>query len=119
LTYRSQYLDENAPTDVLNPSVAPTLTLSVQHNFLQGFGPAVNSRTITVARSNLNSSDLNFRSQLIGVIVNVLNLYYGLAADYEDVRAKESGLTVAQQFYENNKKQVELGTMAPLDITTA
>jgi outer membrane protein len=119
LTYRSQYLDENAPTDVLNPSVAPTLTLSVQHNFLQGFGPAVNSRTITVARSNLNSSDLNFRSQLIGVIVNVLNLYYGLAADYEDVRAKERGLTVAQQFYENNKKQVELGTMAPLDITTA
>ncbi len=26
---------------------------------------------------------------------------------------------MAQQFYENNKKQVQLGTMAPLDITTA
>jgi len=67
----------------------------------------------------LNASDLTFRGQVIAVVVNVLDLYYGLAADYEDIKAKQSALAVAQQFYQNNKKQVELGTMAPLDITTA
>jgi outer membrane protein TolC len=46
-------------------------------------------------------------------------LYYALAADYEDLRAKRSAVNVAQQFYENNKKQVEIGTMAPIDVTTA
>jgi outer membrane protein len=119
LTYHEAYLKENTPTDILNPSFAPYLQLSVQHNFLNGFGVGVNSRTITVARNTLNASELTFRGQVIAVVVNVLNLYYGLAADYEDIRAKQSALAVAQQFYENNKKQVELGTMAPLDITTA
>src|SRR5690349_8592909 len=119
LTYHEAYLKENTPTDILNPSFGPYLQLSVQHNFLNGFGIGVNSRTITVARNTLNASDLTFRGQVIAVVVNVLDLYYGLAADYEDIKAKQSALAVAQQFYQNNKKQVELGTMAPLDITTA
>jgi outer membrane protein TolC len=42
-----------------------------------------------------------------------------LAADYEDVRAKQSAVEVAQRFFDNNKKQVEVGTMAPIDVTTA
>ena len=119
LTYTDSYLEENAPTDVLNPANGVAVTLSVQHNFLNGFGVAVNSRNITIARANLKVDDLNFKGEVINIVANVLNLYYGLAADNEDVKAKQSAVTVAQQFYENNKKQVELGTMAPLDVTTA
>jgi outer membrane protein len=119
LTYSESYLNENAPTDVLNPTYAPALQFSIQQNFLQGFGFAVNSRNIDIEKLNLKSDELNFKSQIISVVVNVLNLYYGLVADYDDLHAKQSALTVAQQFYENNKKQVQLGTLAPLDITTA
>ncbi len=119
LTYSESYLNENSPTDQLNPTYAPTLQAQIQQNFLQGFGTAVNSRTINVDKLNVKLDDLNFKSQIISVVVNVLNLYYGLVADYDDVRAKQSALDVAQQFYQNNKKQVEIGTLAPLDITTA
>ena len=119
ITYSDAYLNENAPTTIVNPESAVSLQLSVQQNFLAGFGIALNSRSINVAKMNLNIDDLNFKAEVITVVVNVLNLYYGLVADYEALRAKESALTVAQQFYANNKKQVELGSMAPLDITTA
>jgi outer membrane protein TolC len=119
LSYSNHYLSENAPSDLLNPSVAPSLSLSVQHNFLNGFGVAVNARTITVAKISLKTSDLNFRTQVIGVVVTVLNAYYALSADYEDVRAKQSALDVAQNFHGDNQKQVEVGTLAPLDLTTA
>ncbi len=119
ITYRDSYLNENAPTDLLNPSNATTLQLLVQHNFLQGFGVAVNSRNITIAKANLKLDDVNFKGEVIGIVADVLNLYYGLVADYEDLKAKQSAVAVAQQFYQNNKKQVEIGTMAPLDVTTA
>jgi outer membrane protein TolC len=119
LTYNDSYLNENAPSDLLNPSNFTTLTLSVRHNFLQGFGIAVNSRNITIAKNNLKIDDRTFENEVIGVVVNVLNLYYGLVADYEDLKAKQSAVDVAGQFYEDNKKQVQIGTMAPIDVTTA
>lgn len=118
-SYSDSYDRENAPTDELNPSSATSLGVSVYQNLLQGFGIALNSRFITVAKANLKLDDLNFQGEVITVVANVLNLYYGLAADYEDLKAKQSALDVAQQFYENNKKQVQIGTMAPLDVTTA
>lgn len=118
-TYRDSYLNENAPSDLLNPSNGTSIQLSFQHNLLQGFGVAVNSRNITIAKANLKIEDLTFKNQLIGSIVNVLDLYYGLVADYQDVKAKQAALDVAQRFYQDNQKQVQIGTMAPLDVTTA
>jgi outer membrane protein len=119
LAFNNSYLDENSPVNFLNPSNIVSLQLSIQQNLLQGFGRAVNNRNITVAKANLGISDLTFQTQVIGVVVNVLNLYYGLVADYQDVKAKQSAFDVAQRFYEDNKKQVQIGTMAPLDVTTA
>ena len=117
--YTDHYLNENAPSDVLNPSVAATLSVSFQHNLLQGFGVAVNARTITIAKINLQTSDLNFKTQVIAVVRNVLQAYYALAADYEDIKAKQSALDVAQTFYEDTKKQVQIGTLAEIEITRA
>lgn len=119
VAYSDHYLKENAPTDLLNPSVAPNLAVSFQHNLLRGFGVAVNSRTIRVSKINLSTSDLNFKTQVIRIVVNVLNLYHALVSDYEDVRAKQSAVELAQKLYADNKKQVEIGALAPLDLTAA
>jgi outer membrane protein TolC len=119
LSYSNAYLNENALTDVLNPSLSMSLSLSIQQNLLQGFGTAVNARTINVERIALGTTELNFRTQVISIVSNVLNYYYALIADYQDVTAKKSAVEVAQKFYEDNQKQVKIGTMAPLDVTTA
>ena len=119
LNFTESYLEQNASTNFLNPSVEPTLSLSIDQNLLQGFGIALNARNITIAENTLKNDPAQFKNTVISVIANVLDLYYGLVADYEDVRAKQSALKVAQDFYENNKKQVQIGTLAPLDVTTA
>jgi outer membrane protein len=119
LTYADHYLNENAPTDTLNPSVAPTLSINVQHNLLQGLGIAVNARNITVARMNLQDADLNFKTQLTRTVVNVLNTYYSLVGDYDDLKAKQNALETAQRFYDESKKRLDLGALAQLDVTTA
>ena len=117
--YRDSYLNENAPTDVLNPSSAPTLSISYQQNLLRGFGVAVNARTINVSKLNVQASDLNFKTQVINTTVSVLNQYYQLAADYEDLNAKKRALEVAQQLNNDNKVQEQLGRVTPLDVTNS
>jgi outer membrane protein TolC len=119
MAYNNAYLRENAPTDVLNPSSLPSIAISFQHNLLQGFGVAVNGRTITVAKMNLQTSDLNFKSQVIDTVVTVVNTYHSLVADYEDVTAKRSAVEVAQKLYDDTRKQLEIGTLADIEVTRA
>jgi outer membrane protein len=119
INYGDHYVNENAPLDVLNPSVAPAVSFSVQQNLLQGLGIKLNQRNITVARMNLADSDLNFKTQVSGVVVNVLNTYYSLVGAYEDLRAKQSTLDTARRFYDESKRRFDLGALAQLDVTTA
>ncbi len=116
LTYNQNYLQENSPTNVLNPSVAPRLSLNFQHNLLRGFGNAVNARNITVARNNLKTTDLTFRTQVIAVVVRTLNAYYALVASHEDLKSKQSAYDAAAQLLADSKRQVEIGTMAGADL---
>jgi outer membrane protein TolC len=119
VNYSDHYLNENSPTDVLNPSVAPNLSVSAQHNLLRGFGVAVNSRNITVSKMNLNTTDLNFKTQVIAIVTQVLNRYYNLAAAYEDLKAKKNASEVAQTFLADVKRQVDIGSVAPTDLINA
>ncbi|HUI78543.1 MAG TPA: TolC family protein [Bryobacteraceae bacterium] len=119
VSFSEHYLKENASTDVLNPSDAPSASILIQHNLLRGFGIAANARTITVSRMNLNTTDLNFKNQVSSVVGQVLNLYYNLAGAWEDLRAKRSALETAQTFLRNVSRQIELGAVAPSDRITA
>jgi outer membrane protein TolC len=119
VTYSGHYLSENSPTDIVNPSVAPNLSFSFQHSLLRGFGVAVNARYINAARINVRISDLIFKLQLINAVTQTLYSYYGLVADYEDVKAKQSALELAQALFEDNKKQLQVGSLTPLDVTFA
>jgi outer membrane protein TolC len=119
VSYSDSYLNENAPTDVLNPSSAPSVTLTYTQNLLRGFGVAVNARTIRVSQINVKASALNFKTQVSNTVNQVLNLYYALSAGYEDIRAKSNAIEVAQQFYKNSGIQERAGTLARLDVTTA
>lgn len=119
LTYSEHYLNENAPTDVLNPSVAPSLGLSVQHNLLNGFGVAVNARTISVSRINVETSKLNFKDQVGRIAAQTLVAYYNLAADYLEVKAAQTSLETARAFEDVVKKQIEDGGAAPSDMIAA
>ena len=119
LSLRGNWLEENAPSNLLNPSWATTLSLSLQHNLLQGFGRAVNARTITVSRINLRVSDEQFRSQVMAVVNAVLNAYYALLASGEEVKARRSALETAQRFVRESRRRYELGALAGVDVLPA
>jgi outer membrane protein len=102
-----------------NPSVQSSLTVQVQQALLNGFGILPNTRFILIARNNRQISDLQFQQLVITTITNVQNDYWNYVFAIQSIVAAQESLTLAQQLYDNNKKQAEIGTMAPLDVTTA
>jgi outer membrane protein len=113
------YLKENTPTDYVNPSVAPRLYVNLQHNLLQGFGTGVNSRYIRIARKNVIAAQETFRSQLLDLVANVLNLYWDLASANEAQRARERALEIAEKFRADTANEIRLGALAGVELPRA
>lgn len=118
-TYTDHYLNENAPTDVLNPSVAPSLAISIQHNLLSGFGIGVNARTIAVSRISVETSQLNFKDQVSRITGQVLSAYYTLAAEVLNLKAAQTAVETGRAFEVFVKKQIDNGGAAPSDLIAA
>ena len=119
LTYSSQHIHVNSQFFSLNPYTTGSLDLQVTQNLLQGFGPAVNGRNIRVQKNNVKVTDLQFKQQVITTVSAALNLYWDLVSFDEDVRARQQEVRTAEQLLEDNKKQVEIGAMAEIEITRA
>lgn len=102
-----------------NPSTTGALSLNITQPLLQGFGRALNSRLIRIARNNLGVSDLVFRLQVVTTVSSVVSQYWNLVSYNEDVKVKRQALTLAEKLYNDNKKQVEIGTLAPIAIVQA
>jgi outer membrane protein len=113
------YLKQNAPTDYLNPSVAPVVQIYLRHNLLQGFGTGVNGRFIRVAKRNIQAAQETFRSQLLNVVANVLNLYWDLVTDDDDLAVRQRAVDQAQKFYDDTRKQIELGVLPRFEASRA
>jgi outer membrane protein TolC len=119
VTANESYLKENAPTDVLNPSVAPVVQIFARHNFLQGFGVGVNSRFIRVAERQIGGSRQSFRSQLLNLVANVLNLYWDLVTDNDDLKVRQNAVDAAQKFLSDTQHQIGLGAIARVELFRA
>ena len=119
LTYGSTATSVNSASFSLNPYTNGSLDLQVTQNLLNGFGIAVNTRNIRVQRNNLKVTDLQFKQQVITTVTSVLNLYWDLVAFSQDLHARQDEVDTAQQLLDNNQKQVNIGTVAEIEVTRA
>jgi outer membrane protein TolC len=109
----------NSPTPLINASLTGLFDVQINQNLLQGLSPAVNKRDIRVARNNLKIANLQVKVQVATTVSAVLNLYWDLVSFNEAVRIKEHALETAQNLYEGNKKKVEAGGLARIEVTRA
>ncbi len=119
LSYGSQWSKFNSLSFNINPYSSATLDFQVSQNLLQGFGKPVLGREIRVSKNNEKVSDLQFKQQVITTISAVLNLYWDLVSFNQDLKARKDELATAQALFEDNKKQVQIGTLAPIEVTRA
>jgi outer membrane protein TolC len=109
----------NATNFIFNPFNSSTLSVNIVQPLLRGFGPAMNRRFIRIARNNLETTDLLFRQQLISTVYGTVRLYEDLVSLGEDVKVQEETLALAERLYQDNRSQVEHGTLAPVELTRA
>ncbi|HET8549969.1 MAG TPA: TolC family protein [Bryobacteraceae bacterium] len=103
----------------INPFTNGNANIELRQRLLQGFGIAANSRFIRIAKNDIRISDLVFRQQVIQTVSAIVNLYADLVSFNEDVRVRRQALQLNEKLYSDNRKQVEIGTLAPIEIVRA
>jgi outer membrane protein TolC len=109
----------NALFSGINPVVNSNFRATLSQHLLNGFGWQNNTRLIRIAKNNRQISNISFRNQVIATTSQIQNIYWDLVSAYDDVKVRERSLALANRTLSDNRKQVEIGTLAPIEIVRA
>jgi outer membrane protein len=104
---------------LLNPNDTANWNVTLRQHLLTGFGFGPNLRFIRIARNNREIADVAFRQQVISTVSQIQNIYWDLVSAFEAVKVQERSVALAEKTVSDNQAQVDVGTMAPIEIVRA
>ncbi len=119
VNFNNSRVTSNSTRTLLVPQLNSNFLIQLRQHVLQGLGFLPNRRFIVIARNNREIVDVAFRQQIIFTATQIENLYWNLVSAYEDLNAKQRALTSAQQLEANNRRQLQVGTLAQIDVVNA
>ncbi|MFC5865472.1 TolC family protein [Acidicapsa dinghuensis] len=118
-TITNERITTDNPFVDYSPQLSSVFKATVTQPFLNGGGMWLNRRFIQEAIYDRRITDSAFRQQVLYTVNQVENIYWALVSSYEDLQAKERALEQSKKVAADDRKQLEIGTMAPLDVVTA
>ena len=119
LGFNNTRITSDNPYNEFTPVLNSAFQFKLTQHLLQGFGFAPNDRFIRIAKNNREISDVAFRLQITTTVDQIENMYWDLVYAYENVRVQKEQLAFAQKTLSDNQKQVEIGTLAPIEVVRA
>lgn len=112
------FLDPS-PFQLLNPSYTNFIEASITQPLLKGAGWFYNRSPIYIARNNKKISLAQFKSRALDVSNAVQEAYWNYVRAMENLKVAKKSLERAEDLLKKNKVQVEVGTLAPVEIIDA
>jgi len=103
----------------LNPTYFANLNLSYDQPLLRNMGRDSAQYLLRVARNSRHISDEAFRNQVMLVTEQTVKAYWDLVFTLEDLAVRERSMELAKDLLRQNRIMVEVGTLAPIEITVA
>ncbi|MGH9902948.1 MAG: TolC family protein, partial [Pyrinomonadaceae bacterium] len=121
--YRVDFTSSRTTTNSLfaslNPQYPSALTFSYTQPLLRGLSFDQNRRQIEIARKNLSLTDAQFRQRAIETITGVQRAYWDLVFSLRNLQIQRDAVRDARSQLEHNKRLVEQGMLAPIDVVAA
>ncbi|HYV82563.1 MAG TPA: TolC family protein [Pyrinomonadaceae bacterium] len=119
LDFSSVKLNTNNQFVALNPQYPTSLTFSYTQPLWRGLKIDQTRRQIQIARKNLTLTDTQFRQRAIDTITNVQRAYWDLVFSLRNLQVQRDAVSTARQQLEHNKRLVNEGQLAPIDVVAA
>ncbi len=119
LDFSSVRLTTNNQFASLNPQYPTALTFNYRQPLFRGLRFDNSRRQIEIARKNLSLTDAQFRQRAIETITGVQRAYWDLVFTLRNLQVQKDAVRDSRTQLEHNKRLVEEGSLAPIDIVAA
>ncbi|MDP2874801.1 MAG: TolC family protein, partial [Holophaga sp.] len=119
-TYQSNATNRTGfPSSVTLTPYTGILSASYTQSLLKGFGRQVAEANVIVAKKGAIAADYQFQKSIIDLVASTETLYWGVVSAQRNLENKQQALTLAQKQLKENRIRVEVGTLAPIEVTSA
>lgn len=105
--------------NLFSPQYTPVVGVNLTQPLMRNLKIDTNRRQIMISRKRLDLSDAQFRQRAIEIISRVQQAYWDLAFAIKDEEIQRDAVRLAETQLDNNRRQVEVGTLAPIDVVSA
>jgi HAE1 family hydrophobic/amphiphilic exporter-1 len=103
----------------LTTQYQPSMQFQFTQPLFRNFGIDQARRQIKVTKKRLDLTDAQFRAKLIDIILQVQQAYWNLSLAIKNEGVQRQSVELAETFLNNVKRQVEVGTQAPIEVVSA
>jgi outer membrane protein len=118
-SFGNQRVSSDNPILPLSPQFNTNFGFNLTQPLFRGRSFDQNRRTIEVAKKNLSLTDTQFRQRTIDIIANVQRAYWDLTYALRNLQVQRDGVRDAKTQLEHNKRLVDEGQLAPIDVLAA
>ena len=118
-TFNNQRLSTDNPISILSPQLNTNLGFSITQPLFRGRKFDQPRRAIEIAKRNISLTDIQFRQRSIEVVASVQRAYWDLTFALRNLQVQRDGVRDAKSQLEHNRRLVDEGQLAPIDIIAA
>lgn len=118
-SFNNSRMTSDNSINVLSPQYNSSLGFSLTQPLFRGRKFDAGRRTIEIAKRNIELTDTQFRQRSIEVVALVEKAYWDLAYALRNLQVQRDGVRDAKSQLEHNRRLVDEGQLAPIDIVAA
>ncbi|HEX6862868.1 MAG TPA: TolC family protein, partial [Thermoanaerobaculia bacterium] len=108
--------EDDNPFATVNPSIRSGLTFAYNQPLLRDFGRLATEHNLLVARNRSEASREEFERLVVVSVQDVIDAYWNLVGARQQLIVAQESMSLARELHDRNRIQVEVGTMAPLEL---
>ncbi len=117
LQFNNNRAGSNNTLAFINPSFSSGFSLDFTQPLWRGFRRTDTDRQLKITNLDIKISDTQFQDKVSSIVQNVQNQYWTLVFAIENHETRRQSMELAIVQHKNNQKRVEIGVMAPIEIT--
>jgi HAE1 family hydrophobic/amphiphilic exporter-1 len=117
LSFDNNRFATNSIFSFMNPNFGSVLELAFTQPLWRGFRQTQTERQLKLYNLDSKISDSQFKDKVSSIIQLVQNQYWELVFAIENHETRRQSMELALVQHRNNEKRVEIGVMAPIEIT--